>query len=292
MRRRAWCGGGGSATLPPAVSTAATKHPKGRAGPSADPASAAERLAAQEREERYKPLDRALVGRLLGLLGPYKWRYALGIGLGTVMVLLEMQSPRFIAAIISTVEGFSVETAAAGGPARSAFTDLGPPTAEQSAAAWRVASIVGLWALALLSAVALQRAAILVMVAAGERVQFDIRRRLFAHLQAMSMSYYDRTKPRAGHQPLHERRRLAARGERVGHQHGVAQRRADRRGGGEPSGVHGLAFVPERRVARAGAVRAELLLPPAGGADVAGGARGVHAGQHEPGGEHHGACGW
>ena len=171
------------------------RRPRPAAAPSPDPApSAAERLAAEEREERYKPLDRALVRRLLGLLAPYKGRYALGIGLGTGMVLLEMQSPRFIGAIITTVEKFSVATAETGGPARTAFTTLGPATAEQAAAAWRVASIVGLWALALLGAVALQRAAILVMTAAGERVQFDIRKRLFAHLQAMSMSYYDRTK--------------------------------------------------------------------------------------------------
>ena len=32
------------------------------------------------------------------------------------------------------------------------------------------------------------------MTAAGESVQFDLRRRLFAHLQELSMSYYDKTK--------------------------------------------------------------------------------------------------
>jgi ATP-binding cassette subfamily B protein len=35
---------------------------------------------------------------------------------------------------------------------------------------------------------------ILVMTGAGERVQFSLRRRLFDHLQRLSMSYYDKTK--------------------------------------------------------------------------------------------------
>ena len=32
------------------------------------------------------------------------------------------------------------------------------------------------------------------MTGAGEQVQFGLRRRLFAHLQELSMSYYDKTK--------------------------------------------------------------------------------------------------
>jgi len=40
----------------------------------------------------------------------------------------------------------------------------------------------------------LQRFTILVMTAAGERVQFTLRRRLFGQMQRLSMSYYDKTK--------------------------------------------------------------------------------------------------
>src|SRR4030095_3551542 len=38
------------------------------------------------------------------------------------------------------------------------------------------------------------RKTILIMTDAGERVQFDLRRKLFEHLQRLSMSYYDKTK--------------------------------------------------------------------------------------------------
>ena len=43
-------------------------------------------------------------------------------------------------------------------------------------------------------AVVLQRFTILIMTSAGETVQMNLRRRLFAHLQELSMNYYDKTK--------------------------------------------------------------------------------------------------
>ena len=132
----------------------------------------------EDREERYRPIDLALVRRLLGLLKPYKWRYAIGIAVGSGMIWLEMQSPRFIAQIIDTVGHF--------GPGGSGAA------AERDPAAWRVAGIIGLWAACLIGSVILQRASILIMTAAGEKVQFDLRRRLFAHLQSLSMSYFDK----------------------------------------------------------------------------------------------------
>jgi ATP-binding cassette, subfamily B, bacterial len=57
-----------------------------------------------------------------------------------------------------------------------------------------VCLIVLAWAGVFGVALILQRAAILVMTNAGERVQFDLRRKLFDHLQRLSMSYYDRTR--------------------------------------------------------------------------------------------------
>ena len=132
----------------------------------------------EDREERYRPIDLALVRRLLGLLAPYKWKYATGIAVGTGMIWLEMQSPKFIAQMIDTVGRF--------GPGGTGTL------AERSPAAWKIAGIVGLWAACLIGSVILQRASILIMTAAGERVQFDLRRRLFAHLQSLSMSYFDK----------------------------------------------------------------------------------------------------
>jgi ATP-binding cassette, subfamily B, bacterial len=68
------------------------------------------------------------------------------------------------------------------------------PTAGQREAVVTVAVTIALWALVLACALILQRFTILVTTAAGERVQFGIRKRLFAHLQRLSMSYYDKTK--------------------------------------------------------------------------------------------------
>jgi ATP-binding cassette subfamily B protein len=137
-------------------------------------------VVTEEGEPRYKPIDLKLVRRLLRLLAPFKWRYALGVTLGTGMLLLEMLSPRFTQHLIDYATGFSAGSL--------------PHMPTITAAGWHVAAVVGLWALVLSIAVILQRYTILVMTAAGERVQFDIRRRLFAHLQQLSMSYYDRTK--------------------------------------------------------------------------------------------------
>lgn len=57
-----------------------------------------------------------------------------------------------------------------------------------------VIGVVALWAGVLLVAMILQRVTILIMTNAGERVQFDLRRIIFEHLQKLSMSFYDKTK--------------------------------------------------------------------------------------------------
>jgi ATP-binding cassette subfamily B protein len=121
-----------------------------------------------------------MIRRLVSLLAPYRRQYALGIALGLVMVALEMQGPRFIGAIINWSTGFVGGTLT--------------PMPSESEAIRHVIGIVGLWAGVLAVALVLQRLTILIMVDAGERVQFDIRRLLFAQLQRLSMSYYDKTK--------------------------------------------------------------------------------------------------
>jgi ATP-binding cassette subfamily B protein len=137
-------------------------------------------IPVEDDEPRYKPIDWKMMRRLLTFLRPYKKRYALGISLGLVMVILEMQGPRFIGAIINWATGYWGRT-------------LSPMPSEQTAIL-HIVEIVGLWAGVLAVALVLQRATILIMVDAGERVQFDIRRLLFRQLQRLSMSYYDKTK--------------------------------------------------------------------------------------------------
>ena len=131
-------------------------------------------------EESYKPIEWPLIKRCLGLLRPYRSRYALGISVCMVHVLLEMAGPKFIGHLID-------------------FCGAAAAVATQSTTAFRFAAehvvwTVAFWAAIITTSILLQRWVILIMTDAGERVQFDIRRRLFAHLQTLSMSYYDRNK--------------------------------------------------------------------------------------------------
>ncbi len=150
-----------------------------RGGVAAPAAEAGVPAAAEPDESAYRPIDWPLIRRMLTWLRPYRRRYALGIGLGVIMVLLEMTSPLFMRRIIDTTAGFA--------------TAASPGLSEREAVSCLV-EIVVLWAVVLGTAILLQRATILIMTAAGERVQFDLRKALFAHLQRLSMSYYDRTK--------------------------------------------------------------------------------------------------
>jgi ATP-binding cassette, subfamily B, bacterial len=178
------------------------------AKPAPGPASAPALSADDEEEARYRPIDLALGRRMIGLLAPYKWQYILGLSLGLAMVVLEMQSPKYMEALINHVTAYVGDTAAAGAgalPAGSSYVGRfvarlvtwmrgeGPLASRGSATVTIIVTII-LWALTLAAAVTLQRFTILVMTGAGERVQFGIRRRLFAHLQRLSMSYYDKTK--------------------------------------------------------------------------------------------------
>jgi ATP-binding cassette subfamily B protein len=136
-------------------------------------------IVSEDEDQRYKPIEWPLVKRVLKNLLPYKGLYGLGAALGMLMLLLDMQSPRFMQHVIDHVSTF------AGGKL---------PGMTQRQACWRVGAIVLVWAGVAVVARVLERYVILIMTRAGERVQFSLRRRMFAHLQRLSMSYYDRTK--------------------------------------------------------------------------------------------------
>ncbi len=147
------------------------------------PAGAVSVTADDDEEElRYRPIDRQLLRRTLSLLAPFKKAYALGLTLGTTQTILDMFSPKFTQWIIDFGDKYVRAKA------------VGQIHIVPSAAYWHIAYLVGLWGIVLAAAITLQRFTILVMTGAGERVQFNIRRRLFEHLQRLSMSYYDRTK--------------------------------------------------------------------------------------------------
>jgi ABC-type multidrug transport system fused ATPase/permease subunit len=130
-------------------------------------------------EPKYKPIDLKMVRRLAAWLAPYKWRYLSGITIGVGMILLQMTGPKFVSHLVDYTSSFVQGT-------------LGPITHAQ--AIRHCGEIVLLWGLLIFISLLLERARILIMTGAGERVQFDLRRAMFNHLQRLSMSYYDRTK--------------------------------------------------------------------------------------------------
>lgn len=128
-------------------------------------------------EQKYRPIEWSLVRRVIRELAPFRNQYVVGISLGLVHVLCDMASPKFIQWIINYA---TVAAAATGLP-------LGPKV-------MRLAGIIALWSVVFAGSVILQRWCIIIMTRAGESVQFNLRAKLFAHLQQLSMSYYDKTK--------------------------------------------------------------------------------------------------
>lgn len=135
---------------------------------------------AGEVEEGYKPIDFNMVRRLFQWIKPYKWRYIKGISVGVVMILLQMTGPWFISYLVDYTTRF--------------ISGRLPASITSSHAIRWCGCVVLLWAVFSITSLILERWRILIMTTAGEKVQFDIRRAIFAHLQKLSMSYYDRTK--------------------------------------------------------------------------------------------------
>ena len=134
-------------------------------------------LAGDQDDANYKPIEWPLVRRMLQTLWPHRRTYVVGLSLGMVMVGLDMLSPTFIRWIINYV---------------TAFTE--GPRSDENAAILHVGMLLGFWALSVVTARLIDRKLILLMTGAGEAVQFEIRIRLFAKLQQLSMDYYDKTK--------------------------------------------------------------------------------------------------
>ena len=135
--------------------------------------------ADNEDEPTYKPIDLAMVRRLCQWMKPYRGQYAFGIGLGIVMISIWMSGPKFFEHLVDYTKQF-------------ADGKLGEVTHSQ--AVWHVVAIVAFMAAINAVALLLDRWRILVMISAGERVQFDLRRAVFGHLQKLSMSFYDKNK--------------------------------------------------------------------------------------------------
>ena len=134
----------------------------------------APQIADDDDDELYKPIDWAIVRRLLAWLGPFKKQYTTGISIGLVHLLLEMSSPLFMGWLIEYVGAYA--------------THHLKPMPTETAAIRHCFFIVACWASVFAVSLSLQRWTILIMTRAGERVQLSLRRALFGHLQELSMS--------------------------------------------------------------------------------------------------------
>src|SRR5688500_8747936 len=113
------------------------------------PASGASALLPVDSEKDYKPIEWPLLRRMLTMLAPYKKSYLIGLGLGVIIVILEMQGPRFMQRIINFTTDYTTGALA-----------IQP---SESEAIWQVAKIIGIWAVVFYVAVILQRFSILVL---------------------------------------------------------------------------------------------------------------------------------
>ncbi len=132
-------------------------------------------------EPRYAKIDLAMVRRMARALWPFRWQYAMGLCVALPENFLNMLGPYFMGKLIDETNRFAM-----------VHDFIGPFWHDP--AVHRVGKIVLIWAAVLATSVMLQRFALLIFTRAGECVQFATRRTLFAHLQKMSMSYYDKTK--------------------------------------------------------------------------------------------------
>lgn len=131
-----------------------------------------------EDDPKYKPIDMAMVKRLMKWMKPYRRHYVAGISLGVVMIGIRMADPIIFQHLVDRLTSFA-----------------GNKTDDTAGAATRYCLIlIGMSAILQATGVLLDRWRLLVMTFAGENVQNDLRRALFAHLQKLSMSFYDKNK--------------------------------------------------------------------------------------------------
>jgi ATP-binding cassette subfamily B multidrug efflux pump len=121
----------------------------------------------QEEDSLGKAYDARLMRRLLQYLRPYRWRVV-----GAVLVLLLSAA---IELVIPWVTGLAIDRAI---PARD--TTL----------LWQLGAV---FAGAMLVGFVLEATQVLLTTTLGQHVMYDLRRQIFAHLQRLDLSFYDRT---------------------------------------------------------------------------------------------------
>jgi ATP-binding cassette, subfamily B, multidrug efflux pump len=128
-----------------------------------------------EEEALGKAYDAHLMRRLLQYLRPYKWRVALALLLVAVVTPLELAPPWLF---YRAIDKYFTPT-------------IHHLLAEQQA--WRGVEWISLaFLVILISDFCAQYAQIRIMQRVGQQTMYDMRREIFAHMQRLPMSYFDR----------------------------------------------------------------------------------------------------
>jgi ATP-binding cassette subfamily B multidrug efflux pump len=128
-----------------------------------------------EEEALGKAYDSRLLRRLMEYLRPYRWRVVLALALVAIVTPLELAPPRIFQ---WSIDKFLVPGM------RQSITE---------AQAWRGILLVSIVYLAVLIFDFLaQYIQIRIMQRVGQQTMYDMRRAIFAHLQGLPMTYYDR----------------------------------------------------------------------------------------------------
>ena len=128
-----------------------------------------------EEEKLGKAYDAQLMRRLLQYLRPYKWRVVLALALVAIVTPLELAPPLLF---LKAIDGYFTPT----------LKNLIPESQ-----AWRGIEWISLvFLLVLISDFLAQYAQIRIMQRVGQQTMYDMRREIFAYIQRMPMSYFDR----------------------------------------------------------------------------------------------------
>jgi ATP-binding cassette subfamily B multidrug efflux pump len=128
-----------------------------------------------EEEKLGKAYDARLMRRLIQYLRPYKWRVVLALVLVAVVTPLELAPPWLF---WKAIDGYFTPT----------LKHLIPESQ-----AWRGIEWISLvFLLVLISDFLAQYAQIRIMQRVGQQTMYDMRREIFAYIQRMPMSYFDR----------------------------------------------------------------------------------------------------
>jgi ATP-binding cassette subfamily B multidrug efflux pump len=128
-----------------------------------------------EEEALGKPYDAHLMRRLLQYLRPYRWRVLLALALVAVVTPLELAPPKLFQVAI---DKYLVPAVGRSLPVSLAWRGIG------------LISVVFL--LVLVFDFLAQYVQIRIMQRVGQQTMYDMRRAIFAHLQRLPMSYFDR----------------------------------------------------------------------------------------------------